>query len=385
MASQRIDSLTGLRGIAALIVVIYHYTGGFLPNLDLTEYTLFVRKGYLWVDLFFLLSGFVIAHVYGPTFSRQVTWRTTGHFIVSRLARLYPLHITILAGFIILELTRLWLETKGFAEFRQSPFDEGRTIEALLANVLMLHSIGLQSTLTWNGPAWSIGAEWFAYLAFPFVAILLCQGHKRTKLAFLALSIGSLAAISKGGRDLDVTYDFGLWRCLAEFLLGLLIYRLYWRYHQTRHTGHDMVLLLLFAVTGWAMHVGWRDILIIPLFTVLIIGLAHNKGRIARVFSYRPMYGLGAISYSVYMSHMLLLEIANTISRVLSDRSFGSHFDQNQSIGILFLMTFLVLAVSGLLYCGIEKPARRAIRKSALVRKLSRETVQSPLHNSRTG
>jgi peptidoglycan/LPS O-acetylase OafA/YrhL len=101
-ASDQLPSLTPLRGVAALWVVLYHYCGTaqFLPNLDITPHSYLISKGYLAVDMFFILSGFVMAHVYRRTFSESVSKHYRG-FLVARIARLYPLHVFILALFIL--------------------------------------------------------------------------------------------------------------------------------------------------------------------------------------------------------------------------------------------------------------------------------------------
>src|SRR3546814_8137818 len=90
-------ALTSLRGIAALLVVVYHFSGGFLPNLDPGRYSDFVPKGYLWVDLFFVLSGFIITHAYGDAFAERARWGSIRAFLFARMARIYPLHLFVLA------------------------------------------------------------------------------------------------------------------------------------------------------------------------------------------------------------------------------------------------------------------------------------------------
>jgi peptidoglycan/LPS O-acetylase OafA/YrhL len=100
-SDRQLPSLTPLRGVAALWVVLYHYCGTaqYLPNLDITPYSYFISKGYLGVDLFFMLSGFVMAHVYHDAFSESIGRHYRG-FLVARIARLYPLHIFNLLLFV---------------------------------------------------------------------------------------------------------------------------------------------------------------------------------------------------------------------------------------------------------------------------------------------
>ena len=117
-----IHSLTALRGVAALLVVVYHFSGSFLPALDLTYHSGIISKFYLWVDFFFLLSGFILVHVYGDRFSAAKTWPTVREFIFARLARIYPLHLAVPMGFLALELVKLVLFHAGLVE--DEPYSE---------------------------------------------------------------------------------------------------------------------------------------------------------------------------------------------------------------------------------------------------------------------
>src|SRR5580700_567280 len=91
---EQLASLTPLRGIAALWVVIFHFCWYF-PAVHPERYTGAVYKGYLAVDMFFVLSGFVITHVYKEGFARRVTGRRYRDFLKARVARIYPLHIAV--------------------------------------------------------------------------------------------------------------------------------------------------------------------------------------------------------------------------------------------------------------------------------------------------
>src|ERR1700722_663067 len=98
-AKAQLPSLTSLRGVAALWVVLYHFSVQCLPNLDSTPYTSLIHKGYLAVDMFFLLSGLVMTHVYHRAFLSSVS-QNYRSFIVARIARIYPLHLLVLLLFV---------------------------------------------------------------------------------------------------------------------------------------------------------------------------------------------------------------------------------------------------------------------------------------------
>jgi peptidoglycan/LPS O-acetylase OafA/YrhL len=163
---EQLPSLTALRGIAALWVVLYHYSVQCFPNLDIRAYTYVVEKGYLAVDMFFMLSGFVMAHVYHQRFAKSVSdnyWS----FIVARIARIYPLHLLILLLFVATAFASHLMASTLQDSLRDIPLGGSRSLEALIANIFMLQGLKA-SNLSWNYPAWSISVEFIAYLLFPF-------------------------------------------------------------------------------------------------------------------------------------------------------------------------------------------------------------------------
>ncbi len=366
--SGQLDALTALRGLAAIIVVLYHFTGGFLPALQWGEATQFVQKGYLWVDLFFLLSGFILTHVYGATFGAGASWPQTRGFLFARFARIYPLHLVILFGFVTLELVKMALQWAGVGVGVFQPFTGERTVAWLFAHLTLLHAVLPADSLTWNGPAWSIGAEWVAYLVFPVAAIALARLKGAGPWLAAVLLAGLLIAVTKDGRNFDVTYTYGVWRCLAGFGLGMLLYRAACR-PLAHRLGSDSVVLLVAALLAAAMHFGWRDLWVMPLFALLIVSLAHNTGRAARSLSWRPLVFLGVVSYSVYLSHMLVLEIVNATSRAFTGEPVGPLLGVNGSLLLLLALIGVVVAWSAWLYDRVEAPARRALRESRFARR----------------
>src|SRR5664279_2310567 len=158
--SQFISNLTPIRGIAALFVAIFHFEIVmvlFLPR----DVSRFFSKCYLMVDLFFIMSGFIIYHVYGHFFEESIQRASFYKYIRARLARVYPLHIFTLILTIILVTSQHFVWDKLFE------------INAIPTHVFMLQSFGLHSIYTWNVPAWSISAEFAAYIIFPVFAFLL--------------------------------------------------------------------------------------------------------------------------------------------------------------------------------------------------------------------
>jgi peptidoglycan/LPS O-acetylase OafA/YrhL len=140
-SSGQLPALTSLRGIAAMWVVLYHYSAQCFPTLDATGYTHLIHKGYLAVDLFFMLSGFVMTHVYHRAFSKTVTQQHYWKFIVARIARVYPLHILVLLLFVVTAVT--FHLAGGIALNHQDdiPMRGPESVLAFVANVFMLQGL----------------------------------------------------------------------------------------------------------------------------------------------------------------------------------------------------------------------------------------------------
>src|SRR4051794_33650303 len=158
-ASSKVElpALTSLRGLAALAVVCFHasslafhFAGGDPPMLW--------RRGYLAVDLFFFLSGFVLTHVYGCRFTRQLSWRVSAEFFWARFCRIYPAAIFVIA------IYSLAYATGSLVLGANTSFQTQFTASLFLMQVPWLNSIEL------NQVAWSISAELYGYMLFPFIA-----------------------------------------------------------------------------------------------------------------------------------------------------------------------------------------------------------------------
>ncbi len=205
--AKRIPSLDGLRGIASIAVVFFHFNIFFLPQAGLP----FLGRAYLAVDLFFLLSGFVMAHVYGRELASDwaAHWK---EFAIARFARIYPLFtLTTLAMVVVFALSG------------------GQLIYVSLSNrTLALQPFLLQylaSGLSWNYPSWSIGTECLVYIFFVFMAGPLLTGrYPRLIAAGCAATLAGLSYSNSWSLNLFVG-SAAVLRTLTEFSLGVLLYR----------------------------------------------------------------------------------------------------------------------------------------------------------------
>lgn len=371
-SAVNLPNLTPLRGIAALLVVYFHFNEIAVQFVK-PEQTMFLRKCYLMVDLFFIMSGFIMLHVYGESFSKSFSGKNFGAFIKARFARLYPLHLLTLVAAIIL----FYISTE--------PVDpvSARVCNpmAIPTNLLLLHSFGFHSIFTWNVPSWSISAEWWAYMVFPFLALLLAKNKKiglimisliATALYFLIVFVlprtnPFAPEIPYLNHDLDVTFDYGYLRGLAGFMMGMLVYVAYQNKKISNFFSKDSVAIACIIILVILMHFGFNDLIYIPLFMFIVLCFSANDGVITKICSLKPLQYLGNISYSVYMVHILIifyvgdyfLETLGITFKVNQDHQVSFNFGLWAST----LFALLVIVVSTITYYSIEKPCRRWINK----------------------
>ena len=363
-ANQRFDVLDALRGLCALLVVFFHLpVSSHIHALPLT------RHGYLFVDFFFVLSGFVIAHAYG---GRLASVRDVGPFIAKRLGRVWPLHAVMLAVFIGLELCRLWFHFDS-----APPFVRDRSVEAIFTNLLLIQSFNIHDYLTWNGPAWSISVEMGAYVLF--AALMVLAPRRFVPLSLVIVVAGALIVLNFAPRFMNTTYNFGFPRAAYGFFLGCLVHRV-WR--MTPPTFSPVVASWLQAacliVVG--VYVSYAEgpwTVAAPLFFAASIWIfAEERGLVSRALSVRPMLALGHWSYSIYMVHMFLITIMLIVARKTSFMPGGRRID----FGSIWLNDLFALAVIGVIvgvsvltYRFIEIPGRDTVNAW-----LARRTSKSP-------
>jgi peptidoglycan/LPS O-acetylase OafA/YrhL len=283
--------LTSLRFFAAYWVVLFHYW----PKLAIASTPALVAKGYLGVELFFVLSGFILCHVYLPAVEAgRFAYRD---FLWARLARIYPMHLATLIGIGLMA---------GLALAVGLSVDPNvLSLRALPANLALVQAWGFTSVAGWNHPSWSISAEWFAYLSFPAFAAGALALRRRPLLAVagaLAFMAGLYAAFeSLAGFPLTrATVAWGALRIVPCFAIGCALFLAH-RVHAThRRTAILGALFFGASVIAFAQ-IQAPDALVVAAGAGLIIALAQGSKAGSRLGSHPVLVYLGEISYSVYM------------------------------------------------------------------------------------
>jgi peptidoglycan/LPS O-acetylase OafA/YrhL len=345
----QIDQLTGLRGLAAWLVVLFHVRlscANLLPGWTIDA----LGKGYLAVDVFFILSGFVMWLNYGARF-RSGGWIEAPRFWWKRFARIWPLHAAILAAMAAFALLLL----ASGRDAGSYPFAE------LPLHILLLQNWGLTSVLSWNHPAWSISTEMAAYVLFPLIAIIVRWERLRApvllaSVALLATALGLRFGLA--GRDSlgDDIPGLGLGRCLAEFGIGVALCNLWLLWRDRRGTARNCAIAAA-AVLGMGLGFGLPETMFLPAaFAAALLALALGTGPVARFFACRPLRWLGDVSYSTYLAHFFLFVLFKIV--FVGD---GLQLTWFALAGFLAL----VLGASAALYHGLEKPAQRWLNARA--------------------
>jgi peptidoglycan/LPS O-acetylase OafA/YrhL len=357
-----LPALTGIRGLAAWFVVLYHIRVGAVSYLP-GQASFVLSKGYLAVDLFFMLSGFVLWLNYSDRL-RGGGFGAVPKYLARRVARIWPLHLFILA------LTAVYaslVAATGELNTVHYPWEE------LPLHVLLVHNWGFTGGLAWNDPSWSISGEAAAYLLFPL--IVLGVDWRRLPPAWMIailLLVALLLSTVMGWNgayilDRDIP-RFGLLRAATEFTMGTILCAL-WRRWRPRP---GLTAVLAGALIGGAVVLGLAagapETLAVPLFLAgLLLVIALSADRPGNPLAARPIHYLGEISYSTYLVHFLLY----IVFKILFVDDPGNV--SPALAGLFLLLTFLA---SVALYHGVERPAQRALNR-LFDRRLSRRPVLS--------
>ncbi len=346
---QEIKPLTGLRGVAALMVMIYHFSWFWIPSGIVK---IAINHMYLMVDLFFILSGYIMARQYGAVFVRWPGTITFWSFLAHRIARIWPLYaVTTVAATLVVQPE--W----------------ARTAQNFSANLAMIQSWGLADSM--NAPGWSISTEWTAYLLFPLLVPLCLRGSW-----IRAASAGVMAVASIVGLSLTPTewlaqaiqtgpLDIHSWqtpapilRCVADFTVGLLTFRAMRNPRIAGAVGSPLASLLIAPGLLVLTVLQHTDVAIVLLFPALIAALSAGRGPVCTALASVPVHSLGILSYSIYLLHVFAISL------------LGRGFDALTTRGVphphlltVIVLIIAVIAIATPVHVLIERPSRSAIRR----------------------
>ena len=358
-SSTKIEELESVRGLAALLVVFFHIPK-WNPLLDIG----IINNSYLMVELFFVLSGFVIYKAYAK---KIVSKKDLIRFQFLRFGRLYPVHLLFLIAYIFIEIAKYLVQKKfGISSPNSQPFIENNLM-ALFQQIFLIHAIGpTGNVLTFNGPAWSISVEFFTYLLFG-VSILFVRKNK--DIVFFLLALISLITLAT-----QSTFGFtDLIRCFAGFFIGCLTASITNKVSIILPSYISLLTFLIILVFLQIKVPHKYDLMIYFLSSALIVSLVlSKKGIVKKILNLKILTWLGSISYAVYMSHSAIIWIINQVIRIILKKPEliigGQSIPQLSVINTFIvwaLIVALVLLVSKLVFDFIEKPMRKKSRQFA--------------------
>jgi peptidoglycan/LPS O-acetylase OafA/YrhL len=360
ISKDKIIFLESLRGLAALTVVLFHFKIGSILNNEFTE------NGYLMVDFFFILSGFVIAYNY---FGRINNISTLKNYMFKRILRLYPLHLFTLLLWLAIEVTKYYL----YINNSLHPFEDNipftkNNFESFFTHLFLIQNI-FTDQLTWNGPSWSISVEFYTYLIFGISMIVIgFLSREKTNLQYLMLCIFfiffAIALL------LFATEKMFL-RCIYGFFLGSAMYFLS-KYKNKYFCSNLLSYILALLAILCTMYIPKYQLLIslsyfLSIYSLLMlinfVPLVASKNILLNILSFKPLVLLGSISYGVYMTHSLIVGVLVDAIK-FSNLNFLSKdgyiilegFNQLEIELLMFSTLAIIISFSYLCLKYIERP-----------------------------
>ena len=343
-----LNNLTGLRFYTALWVFLYHfsvYVGG-LNNF-------FFDKGYLGVDVFFVLSGFILTYAYHKSFFlEKVTVKKYYNFLLKRFAKIYPLQIlTFLIVGVLLYV--------GKYIFHQEDLIIRK--DHIVSNLLMIHAWNINDALSWNTHSWSLSAEWFAYVFLFILSVLVIKLNKSVgRIILLGVVVFFvLRWFNIENFDLnEYTYN-GLERIIPEFFLGVSIGLLRFDVQLSKKMASfifvlSLLMLFLLTITDYKM-----DALCMLVFAGLIFSLSFET-YFDQFFSSKRIVYLGNISFAFYMFQLIAFYIFKPFQNYIGSLDLPNFVHLPLE---LLLLIVLNLLMASLAFKYFEEPVRISIVK----------------------
>ncbi|GFE75035.1 acyltransferase [Novosphingobium sp. TCA1] len=354
---RHIASHAAIRGIAAAMVVVYHLREGALYLQPRLPHPPAMERWYLLVDVFFILSGFVITYAAAPD-GKPLDRAQILRFWRARAARIYPLHLFCTALLLTIAAAgALNALRRGDA---LDPMWSPAGLGWVLQEAALVHSLGLPGFRFLNPVSWSLSAEMGAYLLFP--ALLAVAARRGGTWLLLGLSVGFYAFILIEGRTLQIAYGLAPLRCLAAFVVGLAICldRSLW----ARLSGRACDVLMATGAAGFALALATNlhDVLAIPFAALAVAAAWPDRGKIAAFLARPSLQYLGEISFSLYLMHWVsLIVVTNLWMHGVSRLGLPYWAEQTGWIAAVVLLS---LPAAALTHRFIERPAQHRFRQA---------------------
>lgn len=369
---ERYESLNALRGLVALVIVVFHF-----PHIFFGAELSFIRHSYVFTNMYFALSGFLMMAVYGD---RLASFGKYGSFFKGRFLRLYPLHVFTMVT-VILSPWLAWLLNQGISHLVTGTSYGGLpplTVNwgEVAGDLLMLQGFGLFDSLHLNFPSWAMSVLLISTLLFGLIATVFHRHPLVRDSVFLLLFLAGLVSVwMLTPKYIGATYDYGLMRCFASFFLGALVFRARQALNLPGRVGQWAVAWQSAAVVlvlGFITIVGIdteRSMLAPFIFALFVLAFSFDKGDYAALLRTRIPQWLGERSFSIYLNQATLLFIGLATQYWVVERFAMGEFEV-KLFGTFSLAVFVVALLywSDWTYRNIELRFTASRRKRAEVR-----------------
>ncbi|MEV6440540.1 acyltransferase [Amycolatopsis sp. NPDC051716] len=387
-----IPQLTGVRALAALWVLAFHFRPELVSSFPfLGRLAPLFDSGYLGVDLFFVLSGFIMTYTHLDRMSGPWTPRKALGFLWLRLSRIWPVMFLVLLGWALYRAYSLQMNNDASLQAAASP-------ARFLEHVLLIQGWFIEPD-QWNPIDWSLSAEWLAYLVFSVAVAVLAKMLKTVRVRSLVLcalvSVVPIVAIGvtmEDGSDLLLFHNAlvpGMipLRVLTEFFGGAFTALIVLRYGRSARLPWFLRPTVVFVVIvaiiflvhhfdsfrrfnmglDWRIngHIMWgsaETVVVVPLFLLLIGGLAiGNREPMAWLLRTRLLVWGGKVSFALYLVHWLVVDVMRHVIQIKLKLTDVPTSWEYRLIVLGFLA--LTIVIAHVLHRFFEEPTRRAMRR----------------------
>lgn len=357
---KRFEVLDAFRGVAALMVAIYHlHVVGYLTD------SVIIYNSYLFVEFFFVLSGFVISYSFTSKINEPFD---VVSFIKKRFSRIYPLHLFMTLAFVPFSLANLFMGVDLGDRF---------SIESLLSNVVLIQALGVNDGPSWNLPSWSISVEFYTYVVFALLMLATDKLLPRLRFLYIPLIVSCISAVVLCfNSTMGDASNWAFFRCMYSFFLGVASFYLSNRIKASPLLEWVSIIVLIAFLSSQKIEDQSLMAFLSPfVFFSTVIAFSKESSAISCILKHRNFQLLGMLSFSIYLTHAWFVSGIKAISKVTEkviDYQFMFIVDGKRTIdfgfGIINDVIYIpylivVLLISSITYRYIEKPWQNRINQ----------------------